>query len=320
MENHEYDELDRKILHALQLDGRASFSAVAEVLGVSGQTVKRRYARLRATGAVRVLGLSYPDTLGEEEWYLRIRSTPDAADTLARALARRGETTWVHVTSGGTEIVCVTRNDPDAEPALLRKLPQTPRVTSVSAHCILHTFYGGEQGPITKSGPLTPDQAERLRPAFSGDGATPPSLTPGDQLLLRALAEDGRATYQDLAAVTGWSPSTAQRRLTELRRTGVLYFDVDQDPRIMGHRTLAMLWLSVTPASLVAAGQALAEHTEIAFAASTTGPTNLYATISCDGTRALHRYLTGPVATLPGITGIETAPIHRTLKRAGLTP
>nr|WP_215550348.1 Lrp/AsnC family transcriptional regulator [Amycolatopsis sp. CA-230715] len=319
MESHEYDELDRKILQALQLDGRASFSAMAEVLDVSGQTVKRRYARLRATGAVRVVGLSYPDSVGEDEWYLRIRATPDATETLARALARRGETTWVHLTSGSTEIVCVTRNDPDAEPALLRKLPQTPRVTSVSAHCILHTFYGGEQGPITKIGPLSRKQAERLRPP-PADRTEPPSLTQADRLLLRALGEDGRATYQDLATVTGWSPSTVQRRLTELRRTGVLYFDVDQDPRLLGHRTLAMLWLSVTPASLVAAGQALAEHAEIAFAASTTGPTNLYATISCDGTRALHRYLTGPVATLPGITGIETAPIHRTLKRAGLAP
>ncbi|WP_157420505.1 Lrp/AsnC family transcriptional regulator, partial [Actinomadura kijaniata] len=42
------DEIDRGLVHALHLDGRASFGRIAEVLGVSTQTVTRRYRRLRA--------------------------------------------------------------------------------------------------------------------------------------------------------------------------------------------------------------------------------------------------------------------------------
>src|SRR3954447_5816865 len=41
----DYDELDRRLVHALQIDGRAPFSAIADVLGVSDRTVARRYAR-----------------------------------------------------------------------------------------------------------------------------------------------------------------------------------------------------------------------------------------------------------------------------------
>jgi DNA-binding Lrp family transcriptional regulator len=132
------------------------------------------------------------------------------------------------------------------------------------------------------------------------------------------LAHDGRAGYPELARAAGCSASTAQRRVTELRRHGVLYFDLDHDPRVLGRTKLAMLWLTVGPAGQTAAGRALAGHPEVSFAASTTGPTNLYAAVNCTGNPALHHYLTGPVASLPGVTAVETAPITETVKRAGV--
>jgi DNA-binding Lrp family transcriptional regulator len=49
------DRLDRQLLHALQIDGRAPFRRLASVLGASEQTVARRYRRLwdiRGRGAL----------------------------------------------------------------------------------------------------------------------------------------------------------------------------------------------------------------------------------------------------------------------------
>ena len=51
----EFDQLDRQLLQALQLNGRAPFSRIAEVLEVSDQTIARRYSKLRSTCALRVL-------------------------------------------------------------------------------------------------------------------------------------------------------------------------------------------------------------------------------------------------------------------------
>src|ERR1700722_16375393 len=48
------DALDLQLVYALQLDGRASFSLIGEVLGVSDQTIARRYHRLRSAGLLRV--------------------------------------------------------------------------------------------------------------------------------------------------------------------------------------------------------------------------------------------------------------------------
>ena len=61
----------------------------------------------------------------------------------------------------------------------------------------------------------------------------------------------------------------------------------------------------------------MAAHPEIPFAAATTGPTNLIASAVFRDTQHLYEYLTGELASLPGMRSVETAPIIRTLKRTG---
>ncbi|MEU3501327.1 AsnC family transcriptional regulator [Streptomyces hundungensis] len=317
----DYDDLDRRLAHALQIDGRAPFSAIAEVLGVSDRTVARRYARLRAAGAVRVVGGVDSTALGAIQWFLRVRCAPAASLPVAEALARRPDTSWVSLSSGGTEVTCVVRteSEADSESLLLAKLPRTPRVEGVTAHSVLHAFYGGPDNLVGKLGSLDADAVERLRPPPMARRSGPVRLDDGDRTLLALLAADGRAGFEELAEATGWSPTTVRRRMTELREHGVLYLDLDVDWRMFGAHARTLLWLSVAPAHLEEAGHALAGHPEIAFAAATTGPTNLYASVVCGDQRELYRYLTTGVAGLPSITHVETAPVIRTIKRAAPT-
>ncbi|NBH11420.1 Lrp/AsnC family transcriptional regulator [Amycolatopsis sp. SID8362] len=314
----DYDELDRRLVHALQINGRAPFSTIAGVLGVSDRTVARRYARLRSAGAVRVLGGVDPTALGAVLWFLRVRCAPAASLPVAEALARRPDTSWVSITSGGTEITCTVRteSEADTEALLLAKLPRTPRVEGVTAHSVLHAFYGGPDSLVAKLGSLDEAAIKRLRPPPVPHRPGPVRLDDGDRKLLAALAADGRTELEQLAALTGWSPTTIRRRMTELRERGVLYLDIDVDGTMFGVGSRTLLWLSAAPARLEEIGTALAAHPEIAFAAATTGPTNLYATVVCANQRELYRYLTTRVATLPAITHMETAPVIRTVKRA----
>jgi DNA-binding Lrp family transcriptional regulator len=315
-----FDPLDQGIVQALQLDGRASFRQIGEVLGVSDQTVARRHARLRETAGLRVLGLTEPLRMGLTPWLVRVRCTPDAAQQIGEALARRTDTRWVTLQSGGTEIGCMTHvSDPAEDPhaLLLHKLPRTPRVVQVTAHALLHVFFGGDLSPYSRLGPLTPEQAAALRPPPPEETAEPPLLDDGDRRLLELLARDGRAPAAELAAATGWSPTTVRRRMAELRASGVLYFDLDFAEGLHPSELQTSLWLEVEPAHLAAVGAALAGHAEVAFAAAITGTANVYACLLCRDARALYRYLTGPVAALDGVRRTETAPIHRTLKGAG---
>ena len=70
------DRLDRQIVHALHIHGRASFEAIGGVLGVSDQTVARRYQRLAGSGLLRVRGLVEPSRVGSTQWIARITTAP----------------------------------------------------------------------------------------------------------------------------------------------------------------------------------------------------------------------------------------------------
>ncbi|MFD2415553.1 AsnC family protein [Amycolatopsis pigmentata] len=62
-----FGDLDRAVVHASQIDGRAPFSRIGEVLDVSDQTVARRHGRLRAMSALRVVGLTTPESDADTE-------------------------------------------------------------------------------------------------------------------------------------------------------------------------------------------------------------------------------------------------------------
>lgn len=109
MESVTLDALDLRLLHALQLDGRAPFSKIATVLDVSDRTVARRFGKLRSAGIARVAGVTNSHRLGHAEWLVRLRVPPARSTALARALAHRPDTAWVAVLSSGTEVGCVFR-------------------------------------------------------------------------------------------------------------------------------------------------------------------------------------------------------------------
>ncbi|GAA2147964.1 Lrp/AsnC family transcriptional regulator [Actinomadura napierensis] len=322
------DDLDRAIIHALNIDGRAPFSRIAEVCGVSTQTVARRYRRLRTEAGLRVVGVLNRDTGPETQWTVRLTCTPAVTQTLARSLAARPDTSWVKLTSGGTEIFAIVhvpdgtggtggREGTGAPHAmLLRDVPRRAGITAISAHCMLHTYLGGPTAwrGITRA--LSPEQRERLRPP-AAEAADPRPLGPADHALLDVLRHDGRAGYTDLAAATGWSQATAARRLAGLRARGTLFFDVEVDSALLGGTTQALIWMQVEPGRLDDVATAIAGHDELAVVAATTGPTNLLAQALCTGPADLHRYLTRDLGALDGIRTLETAPVLRTLKRAG---
>ncbi|MET0189882.1 MAG: AsnC family transcriptional regulator [Pseudonocardia sediminis] len=306
----------RGLLQALQIDGRVPFSLVAELMGVSARTVERRYQVLRSTGAVRVVATTPPGGSDDEQWLVRVGCVPDAADGIAHAIARSPETSWVQLTSGGAELQAMVRTpagDTPQSSSVLSRLPRSPRVTRVDGLKILSVFAGGRISPLTRSGPLSAEAVRRIGGETVEAEGSP--LTEQDGPLLAALALDGRTGIRDLAAATGWSPARTRRRIAHLRRSGALVLDVDFSPALLGLRTSAALWLSVRPADLLAVGEAMAGHPEVAFAAATTGATNLYAGVQLRDDRALFDYLTGPVAALPGLVAVQTAPVVRTVKR-----
>jgi DNA-binding Lrp family transcriptional regulator len=322
VKSHEFDRLDRQLVRALQLDGRASFNRIAQALGVSDQTVARRYGRLRGQGSVQVMGLTSPAVMGEAQWIIRVQCTPDGAAPVAEALARRDDTAWISLISGGTEVTCMSRSGNDrTDSLLLQRLPRTRSVVGVTAYCVLHTYFGESLSLISKLDTLTAEQVRRLEPGPSTAAPRPAaSLDEADRRMLALLQQDGRTGLAELAAAAGISQTSVRRRMAELQASGVLYLDIDFDRKIFGLDTVAMLWLSVSPSELERTGRDLADHPEVAFCCATTGPTNLHAVVICKSIPAFYTYLTTSISALDAVQQVETGPVLRRIKAAGPYP
>jgi Lrp/AsnC family transcriptional regulator for asnA, asnC and gidA len=98
------DELDRRIIEALQENGRDSFRRIAGLLGVSEATVRARYARLTNEGVLQVVAVTNPLGLGFDQALVGVRTSGPPSE-VADEISRWPEADYVVVTAGQFDLV-----------------------------------------------------------------------------------------------------------------------------------------------------------------------------------------------------------------------
>ncbi|MFD9129796.1 Lrp/AsnC family transcriptional regulator [Kitasatospora sp. NPDC059571] len=128
------DDTDRVLLGLLQVDGRASFAALAERVGLSQPATRARVLRLLESGAVHVTGLVASQALGVREAVgvgLGVRG--GAREAAGRAVALPG-VNYVAAGHGRFDVVCgVDAADRAALLATLDELRSVPGVVRAEA-------------------------------------------------------------------------------------------------------------------------------------------------------------------------------------------
>ena len=288
------------------------------MLGVSDQTIARRYRRLCADVGLKVVAVRDGERFGQDQWMLRLRCTPDSAEAIASALARRPDTAWIALASGGTEVICMTRprSDGERDELMLGKLPRTPRIVEIRAYQMLHTFFGGStagsevrraQPGAGRRAPPEAVAARRPRPHHTGGRAPPPG--PGA----------GRPRHLPRTPTGHWTVGVGGQ--TQARRTARLARAVHRRRVPAGAHRLPVgttLWITAAPAALHSVGEAIARHPEAAFVSASAGPSNLVATVLTRSTAELYAYLSGRLGTLDGVQHIETTAKLRRIKQLSL--
>ena len=90
------DELDRRIISLLQMDGRASNAKIAREVGVSEGTVRRRLRRLIQEDVVKVVAVPNLEKLGYATTALiGLQTGPGKSDTVAESIAGLDEAHYV---------------------------------------------------------------------------------------------------------------------------------------------------------------------------------------------------------------------------------
>lgn len=101
------DDVDRRIVARLAIEGRAPFSELSQALGVSETMVRQRFQRLTTSGAVKVMCIANPLRLGfRSVGWIGVRASAGArAVDIAEALTRLPAVTYVVVTAGRFDVL-----------------------------------------------------------------------------------------------------------------------------------------------------------------------------------------------------------------------
>ena len=116
------DRLDARIVGHLQEDATLTNSKIAERVGVSEETVRRRLKKLMAQRMIKIVAVPDARKLGYElQVLIGIQADADKIDEVADSLKSMSEITWVSVTTGSYDLFAwATLKSIDALSAFLR--------------------------------------------------------------------------------------------------------------------------------------------------------------------------------------------------------
>ncbi|MFD6517943.1 Lrp/AsnC family transcriptional regulator [Rhodococcus sp. NPDC060176] len=285
------DDLDRRIVGALQIDGRATWRHIADVLGESFSTVTRRGNELLASKTVRISTLvtSQPTHL------LYIDCDPSVNEAVARLIAASPSTIFVYAMGGTPSLVAeIAMNLGDLDVFVHNEIATISGIRSAAVAPILRYF---RTVAHWRPSILTPQQVNVLDQRHAADEeAVEPldvsSLDCEDQAIVAALAADGRASVKSIAADAGLSETTARRRIDSLFAKGVVHNRAVVEPSVLGLPIEAILWITVNPGDVVGVGHALATAPGVRYAAFTMGTSQLVVDVTMQSLDELSGFLT----------------------------
>jgi len=105
------DDVDRRVIAALQADGRKPYSRIASELDVSESVVRYRVQRLERAGILQVVGIADPLKIGFDLMsMIGVKVRPGALDAVCAAITALPETSYVAAIAGAydvlVEVVC----------------------------------------------------------------------------------------------------------------------------------------------------------------------------------------------------------------------
>jgi DNA-binding Lrp family transcriptional regulator len=308
------DEVDRRIVAALQLNGRASWREIAAVACTSENTVARRAGRLLEAGIVHVAVVRDPRCAGRghvANVFIRCRNGTQFG--VAQALLARPDVWSLSVVTGPRDLFCqvTVGTAEDLARVLLSDFQHIDGIESTVAETVLRTFK------------LSYDWARELLEPGADQIASPPSLHDeqphklglADTAIVAALSADARRPFSAVAEETGINERTVRRRFEALRHRGCVNVATFVPGQALGFQPEMLLRIDVSPAHLHQAASRLARHRGVRYLAVTLGQVGLFGEVYLPSLDAVYRFTTDDIGSLPGITGMEFITELLTLKR-----
>jgi DNA-binding Lrp family transcriptional regulator len=308
------DALDRRIVAALQMDGRASWTDIAETCGTSVATVARRAQQLLADGVVRV-AVVVPDInhAGPANLFVvRIRCSAGAQVRVAEQLLRREDVRLVSLITGPFDLIAelIVRKDESLSARLVGDLQGIDGVQACETDLLLHTYKVSHDwsrqlltGEAYVAGASEPHECD------------PSHFTEMDRAILARLRDDGRAGFRAVARELRVNESTVRRRFETLRERGCIMVLTLVPAVSLGFESEIVLQIRVAPSRLDAVARELATYRGVRYLASTLGASSLVCEVILPTARDVFEFVTRTLGDLDGVQGWTASMELVTFKR-----
>lgn len=133
------DEISKAIIEQLQQDGRRSYGAIGEAVGLSEAAVRQRVNRLVGSGVMQIVAVTDPLQLGfNRQAMIGIRAT-GSLDAVVAALTEMDEVDYVVITAGSFDILAevVCESDTHLLSLLNERIRVLPGVSSTESFMYL---------------------------------------------------------------------------------------------------------------------------------------------------------------------------------------
>jgi Lrp/AsnC family transcriptional regulator, regulator for asnA, asnC and gidA len=125
------DGISKQIIEQLQQDGRRSYASIAQAVGLSEAAVRQRVQRLIDAGAMQIVAVTDPMTLGfRRQTMIGIRCSGEL-EQVAEQLAAMHKIDYVVITAGSFDLLIEVVCEDDAQ--LLEILSRVRGIPSVTA-------------------------------------------------------------------------------------------------------------------------------------------------------------------------------------------
>lgn len=314
--NEELDEIDRRIIGYLQVDGRAAFSTIADVLKLPDRTVSRRGQDLLARGTIQVTGLIERGAMARKEaMILRVACAPGTNRIVATALANLPETIFVYLTTGTNE--CITEifgSSATLSEILLHFIPGIPGVKGVTSHACLKYYRTAAQW---NPGILTDAEREKILVDRVPRPIQEIELQTEDQLILEVLSKNGRATFDQISRACGLTEPTARRKTTQLLESGALSIHAVVNPADIGFPVECWMWIKCAPSKVSVIAETIILDDRVRYLAAVSGEFQLLFEVAMANRKDLNTYLDTIGDVVEGITQLESYILLAAFKRSG---
>lgn len=313
------DEVDRQMVHALQIAPRISRAALGEVVGRSAATVAQRWHRLEAEGLAWLVAY---ESLGTHAMmaFVTVECALEQRDQVIESLCADPRVMSVAEGAHASRLHAVIAADGHGALTahILDRVTRLPGVRDVHARFVARLL---AEGATWRLDALDFAQRKRVVEHADGQGVNPlrgnpaQALDPAMRQLMVEFVKNPRVRISHLSESLGRHETTVRRQVSALLSSGAVTVRCEMDFDLSGWR-IERSWFLRVPESGIAAVTAVArEYRGLRLAALAIGDANVVITAFSRTLEESVKFEGQLLGSSPGVTVTESVLHLRTWKR-----